>query len=159
MFLSLFLCTFGSNVHRNPSCNSTLPPVVSMPVKHMTIPPWVQMMFALRLCRCAGCMGLIEFEDLESALQLAAPGEKGKCLVSGLCWIRNAHKEEGRAKKDSEGEVGGHTESEGIDRERGGKGGGGGREREREREDSEVREKLECKAVEGEGERLYWEGT
>ncbi len=55
-------------------------------------------------------MGLIEWEDLQSALQLACQREKKvTCIEAMLDQKRTKTVEE--LKKDSEGEVSGHTKS------------------------------------------------
>lgn len=87
----------------------------------MTILPLVKGMVVVqtRLCRCAGCMGLTECEDLESALQLTMPQGRVSDLHQGYVELEMHTKRKGKAKECSEREVGGHTESEkGTEKER-----------------------------------------
>lgn len=113
-----------TGAHRDGSCYRTLPSVISLPVKQMSILPLVQVMFAVlpRLCRCASCMGLIECEDLESALQLTVPKGSESDLYRGYVESETYTKRKEELKKIVRGEVGGHTESEKEDREREGRG-------------------------------------
>lgn len=57
-------------------------------------------------------MGLIECEDLESALQLTVPQGRESDLYRGYTESETHTKRKEELKKIARGEVGGHTESE-----------------------------------------------
>lgn len=110
---------FGG-AHRDGSCR-TLPSAISLLVKQMPILPLVQVMFAVlpRLCRCASCMGLIECEDLESALQLTVPKGSESDFYRGYVESETYTKRKEELKKIARGKLAGIPRARKRRRERG----------------------------------------
>lgn len=101
----------------------TLLPLISLSVKHISIPlGTIDVCCVFKLCRCVGCMGLIEFEDLESALHMTVAQGKESGLYRGYVESEMHTKRKEELKKIARGKLAGIPGARERQRKRGKRG-------------------------------------